>query len=279
VAPAPGGGVWFTGQGSGQLGHLDPATGRVETIDLGAGSAPHGVIVGPDGAPWVTDGGLNAIVRVDPESRQVTRFDVPGSGSNLNTAAFDGRGVLWFTGQSGIYGRLDPGGAVRTFPTPRGRGPYGITAGPDGTVWFSSLAGSYIARIDPDSSQVETFDVPTRGGGARRIWSDSAGRLWVTEWFAGKLARFDPGTREWKEWALPGEDPQPYAVFVDDTDAVWVTDFGANAVLRFDAGTERFRSFASSRPDADVRQLLGRPGEVWGAESGASRLIRISRAE
>ena len=31
--------------------------------------APHGVIVGPDGAPWITDGGLNAMVRVDPDHR------------------------------------------------------------------------------------------------------------------------------------------------------------------------------------------------------------------
>src|SRR5688500_11639557 len=55
VAPAADGGIWFTGQGSGQLGHLDPASGKVELTDLGDGSAPHGVIVGPDGAAWVTD--------------------------------------------------------------------------------------------------------------------------------------------------------------------------------------------------------------------------------
>jgi virginiamycin B lyase len=276
VAPAADGGVWFTAQGSGHLGYLDPETGKTEMVELGDGSAPHGVIVGQDGAAWVTDGGLNAIIRVDAGTRQVRRFDLPGRGANLNTAAFDGKGVLWFTGQSGIYGRVDPAGKVETFPAPKGRGPYGITATPDGTVWFSSLAGSYIARIDPATSELETFDVPTEGGGARRVWSDSSGKLWVTEWFAGKLARFDPATRQWKEWALPGDNPQPYAVFVDDTDAVWVTDFGANAVLRFDPATEQFRSFPASNPNANVRQLLGRPGEVWGAESGTSRLVRIA---
>ena len=70
--PAVDGGVWYTGQRVGTLGHLDPATGAIEEIPLGAGSAPHGVIVGPDGAPWITDGGLNAIVRVDPATREVT---------------------------------------------------------------------------------------------------------------------------------------------------------------------------------------------------------------
>ena len=30
------------------------------------------------------------------------------SNANLNTATFDHHGILWFTGQSGVYGRLDP---------------------------------------------------------------------------------------------------------------------------------------------------------------------------
>src|SRR5829696_931146 len=78
VAPAADGrSVWYTAQGSGQLGLLDPATGESRLIRLGDGSAPHGVIVGPDGAPWVTDGGLNAIVRVDPLTEKVDRYPLP----------------------------------------------------------------------------------------------------------------------------------------------------------------------------------------------------------
>src|SRR4029450_10676888 len=63
---APGGPVWFSAQRSGHLGILDPKSGKVELVELGAGSSPHGVIAAADGAPWLTDGGQNAIVRVDP---------------------------------------------------------------------------------------------------------------------------------------------------------------------------------------------------------------------
>lgn len=277
VAPAVDGGVWYTAQGSGELGHLDPQTGNTRHIALGSGSAPHGVIVGPDGAPWVTDGGAGAIVRVDPASGAVEKFPIPGRGNtNLNTAAFDAGGVLWFTDQAGSYGRLDPrSGRVETFDAPKGRGPYGISRTPDGTIWYSSLAGSYLARIDTSTGKAEVVDVPSPGGGARRVWSDSSGRLWVTEWLAGKLARFDPKARSWSEWRLPGDRPQPYAVFVDDRDAVWVSDFGANALVRFDPAEQRFQSFPLPQPGAGVRQILGRPGEVWGAESGAARLVVI----
>jgi virginiamycin B lyase len=278
VAPAPDGTVWYTAQGQGALGRLDPRTGAVEQISLGDGSAPHGVIVGPDGAAWVTDGGLNAIVRVDPATKAVKRFPLPEARdyANLNTAAFDKSGVLWFTGQNGVYGRLDPkSGAIEVRDAPKGRGPYGITATPDGSIYYASLAGSHIARIDPRSGEAEVIEPPTKGQGARRVWTDSRGRIWVSEWNSGQVSVFDPAARTWRNWKLPGERPRAYAVYVDDEDKVWLSDFGANALVRFDPATERFESFASDRPNASVRQILGRPGEVWGAESGTDRLVVI----
>jgi virginiamycin B lyase len=275
VAPGPDGRVWYSGQGSGELGMLNPETGRVRTVPLGAGSSPHGVIVGPDGTPWLTDGGLNAIVAVDPQSFEVTTYPLRTPSSvNLNTATFAGDGQHWFTGQAGVHGRVDPRtGEVAVFDSPRGTGPYGIATTPDGEVWFSSLAGSYIAHVTDRGGSVAVVDTPSPNGGARRVWSDSRGRLWVTEWFAGNLARYNPATSRWRTWRLPGDEPQPYAVYVDEDDIVWVTDFGADALVRFDPRTEEFRSFPWPTPDAAVRQLLGRPGEIWGAGSATDTLI------
>ena len=176
VAPGPDGIVWYTAQAQGALGRIDPATGKVEQISLGSESAPHGVIIGPDGAPWITDGGQNAIVRVDPKTRDVKKWTLPGNRaySNLNTGIFDKRGIYWFTGQSGIYGRLDPSsGEMGVFDAPKGVGPYGIHATPDGVVYYASLAGSHIARIDAPTSNAVVIQPPTREQGARRVWSDS----------------------------------------------------------------------------------------------------------
>jgi virginiamycin B lyase len=236
------------------------------------------VIVGPDGAPWITDGGLNAIVRVDPKTLVVRRYPLPGGAgyTNLNTAVFDQRGVLWFTGQSGIYGRLDPRvGKIRVFAAPRGAGPYGITATPSGAIYYASLAGSYLGRVDLARNTVRVLRPPTRDQGARRAWSDSKGRIWVSEWNAGKVAVYSPATGRWREWRLPGTAPMPYAVYVDETNAVWLSDFGANALVRFNPETETFTRIRLRSPDASVRQLLGRPGEVWGAESGVDTLVVV----
>ena len=278
VAPAADGGVWFTAQRAGYLGHLNPATGEVTQVPLGQGSAPHGVIVGTDGAAWVTDGGLNAIVRVDAATRAVKVYPLPRDrpGANLNTATFDSSGILWFTGQSGIYGRLDPAtGAMRVFDAPEGRGPYGITTTPDGQVYYASLAGSHIARIDTASGAATVIEPPTANQGARRVWADSTGKIWVSEWNAGQLGRYDPATAAWKEWPLPGDGAQAYSVYVDERDHVWLTDFAANALVRFDPGTETFISVPLQGDDANVRQMLGRPGEVWGAASGQDQIVVV----
>lgn len=277
MAPAPEGPVYFTAQRTGKLGILDPVSGRVEEVPLGTGSAPHGVIVGPDGGAWITDGGLNAIVRYDPRNHALKKWPLPASAANanLNTLTFDKKGNVWFTGQSGYYGRLEvASGEMKVWKAPRGRGPYGIATTPEGEVYYASLAGNHIARIDVESGEATVIEPPTPRQGARRVWSDSRGNIWVSYWNTGHVGRYDPANRNWKEWKLPG-DAHAYAVWVDESDKVWLTEWTANALVRFDPETERFESYPSDRGGATVRQLLGRFGEVWGAESGNDRLVRI----
>ena len=159
--------------------------------------------------------------------------------------------------------------------TRTGRGPYGITTTPDGRVFFASLAGSHIAEIDTATGEKRRIDPPTQGQGARRVWSDSRGDIWVSEWNSGQLSRYTPGSGEWRAWKLPGERPRAYAVYVDERDIVWVSDFSANAILSFDPSTETFTSWPGSGPNANVRQILGRKGEVFLPESGLDRITII----
>jgi len=280
VAAPPDGTVWYSAQGSGHLGILDPKTGKTALVALGPGSSPHGVIVGPDGAAWLTDGGQNANVRYDPKTKELKAFPLPKefSGANLNTAVLDKQGVYWFTGQSGVYGRLDPKtGKTDAWKAPRGRGPYGIAATPSGDIWYVSLAGDHLAKVDVGTGAATVVEPPKKGVGPRRIWSDSKGILWVSLWHSGEVGRYDPAAKTWKTWLLPNNpNSGAYSVYVDEKDKVWLTDFMTNSIVRFDPVTEKFESFPSDRRGASVRQMLGRPGEAWGAESGNDRLVRIT---
>ena len=271
VAPAPDGGVWFTAQRSGHLGWFDPKSGRTELIKLGFRSSPHGVIQGPDKAAWITDGGRNAIVRIAWPSREQRDFVLPPDApyANLNTCAFDGDGDLWFTGQSGVVGKVTvKTGAVSLRDAPKGRGPYGICSTPAGEVWWCSLANSFIARIDRRTGDSTVVQPPTADQGARRVWSDGHGRIWVSEWNSGQVSMHDPASKAWRYWKLPGINPRCYAVYVDERDQVWLSEWSGNAMYRFDPRNETFEHFGFTREPTNIRQILGRPGEVWLPESG-----------
>jgi virginiamycin B lyase len=154
-----------------------------------------------------------------------------------------------------------------------------MTTTPAGEVYYASLAGSFVGRLNLETGATEVLEPPTADQGARRVWSDSKGRVWVSEWNAGNLSRYDAATREWKTYKLPGDRQHTYAVYVDDRDIVWVSDWGANAILRFDPAKETFQAIPSSKSGANVRQINGRSGEVWLPESGQGRIVLLRTGE
>ena len=163
----------------------------------------------------------------------------------------------------------------RSFPCRCGRGPYGITTTPDGSVYYASLANSYVGRIDPQTGEATILEPPTSGTGRRRVWSDSQGKVWVSEWNAGQVAVYDPANNSWQEWKLPGDRPQAYAVYVDDHDIVWLSDFGANALVRFDPRLKHLPfSNCPAHPRRYVKFWAGR-AKSGAAESGVDKLVVI----
>ena len=119
------------------------------------------------------------------------------------------------------------------------------------------------------------IEPPTPDQGTRCVWSDSQGQIWVSEWNVGKLGMYDPKDDGWKEWRLPEDNPMLYAVYVDEKDMVWISDFGSNAFVRFDPLREIFEIFYIPSQGSNVRQILGKPDIIWGAESGTDKVVSI----
>jgi virginiamycin B lyase len=281
VAPQTFGKIWYTSQGAGALGILDPATNEVDHIALGEGSLPKTVLEGPDRAAWIVDRGLNAIVRVDIALEEVKSWPLPEERgeAGLVGGLFDEDGILWFTGEAGIYGRFDHrSGDMEVFDAPGGTGLYGITQAPDGDIYYASPDGHHIARVDRESGQAEVIEMPTPDQGARGVGSDTLGRIWVTEENAGQISRYDPESGEWQSWQVPSEGARPFAIHVDDRDVVWLSDFGSNEVHVFDGTREEFVTKYPLSPDGgEVRNIVGGLNEIWLPESASDRLMLIRR--
>jgi virginiamycin B lyase len=65
--------------------------------------------------------------------------------------------------------------------------PWGITAGPDGALWFT-VTDAYIGRITIAGSITE-YLVPTANSDPFWITLGPDGALWFTEYSAGKIGR------------------------------------------------------------------------------------------
>jgi virginiamycin B lyase len=47
-----------------------------------------------------------------------------------------------------------------------------ITTTPGGDVYYASLAGNHIARVNLETGEATVIEPPTPNQGARRVWSD-----------------------------------------------------------------------------------------------------------
>src|SRR5664279_3362893 len=142
---------------------------------------------------------------------------------------------------------------VSYYDVPRGAHPHDVAPAPDGTVWYTAQSQGALGILDPKTGKVTQIRLGQSG-------ADS---------------RFDPSAKAWKVWHVPKSKTGCYAVYVDDKDKVWLSDWVANEIMRFDPATEKFESYPSNKRGALVRQLQGRPGEIWGAESGTDRLVVV----
>ena len=199
VAPARGGRCLVHGAGNRRARvRWIPWTGRTRHVALGAGSAPHGVIVGLDVALWITDGGLNAIVRVDPRTLRVRRYRLPASAgyANLNTATFDRRAdPRVHRPERDLRTARPTDGEDARLPRSARRGvPYGITTTPSGWRLLRVARGELPRphqRPPRQGDRDQAPDPELRGRGAPG--RTRAGRIRTSEWNAGKLGLPNPG--------------------------------------------------------------------------------------
>src|SRR5262245_36210390 len=173
-----------------------------------AGSAPSGIVDGPDGNLWFTEANAGKIGRITPGG-VVTEFLIPTPGSSPLSIVVGSDGNLWFTEVNAFQiGRITTSGVVTEFPLPStGFKPISITAGPDGALWFTEMNannpstdlpisqppvfeptshpifGGKVGRISTAGAVTE-FAIPTGAdpnGTPNGITSGPDGNLWFTE--------------------------------------------------------------------------------------------------
>src|SRR5262249_53545034 len=139
---------------------------------------------------------------------------------------------------SGI-GRITPDGTITEFTgagqpgvTPGLGSPGGITAGPDGALWFTEIAGNKIGRMT--TAGVVTDEIPIAAGSAtHEITTGPDGALWFAEAAKDQIGRIDPTTHALTEFSTGiTARSAPFHIVSGPDGALWFTEIHGDRIGR-----------------------------------------------
>lgn len=205
----------------------------------------------------------------------IKEFSPPGLHPYLYNIATGADGNLWFVATSEArIDRMTPEGVLTEFPLPHGSSPAGITAGPDGDLWFTEEIGTgRIGRITPGGVVTEfSAGISDEAGG---ITVGPEGNLWFAE-RDGKIGRITPKgvVTEFSGSAKCGFNGNGIALGPDNN--LWFTDYCGAVVARITpAGVVTEFSSGITAGSEPYSVAAGPDGNLWFTEM-SGRIGRIT---
>src|SRR6266487_2029527 len=171
-------------------------------------------------------------------------------------------------------------GTITEFPTPTANsGPVGITAGPDGNLWFTETATNKIGRITTGGAITE-FTLPTTCGssggcGPYAITAGPDGNLWFTE-TVGKIGRITTAGSI-TEFHIKTKNSFPAGITAGPDGNLWFTEFNVNTIGRITPSGSFPGAFGIPTAKSGPRGITAGPdGNLWFVEQNASKIGRIT---
>jgi streptogramin lyase len=247
-------------------------TGAI-TVGVGIVS-PSSITTGPDGALWASDIFGNDRITTSGAIRNFTDPSIL-SASGI-TAGPDG--ALWFTnplggaidvddgyGFAGTIGRLSTSGVLTTFSSPSISFPDGITAGPDGALWFTNSASNSIGRITT-AGVVTNYSDPSVDASPTAIATGPDGALWFTNSGSNSIGRITTAGAVTIYTSLSINGPN--AITAGPDGALWFTNDGDNTIGRITtSGVATSYSAPSINTPGGI--TTGPDGALWFTNGGS----------
>jgi streptogramin lyase len=244
--------LWFTEVSGNRIGRITP-TGEITEYPLPQpNSGPGGIVVGPDGNLWFTELMGNRIGRITPTG-EITEYSLPADTTPPDSPSF---------------------------VTPSG--PYWITRGPDGNLWFTEMRGDH-SKIGCITSGGEITEYPLPGAGTdagtnipANVTVGPDGNLWFTE--MGSIGRIT--TAGSAPSGAITEYPMPLVTAVQNLGGIvtgpdgnlWFAETTTNGIGR--VTTEGvFNDYPIPMPNSGPATIaLGPDGNLWFTESQGNRI-------
>jgi streptogramin lyase len=120
-------------------------------------------------------------------------------------------------------------GNITEYSIPTGGSePLGITAGPNGNLWFTEYEGNNIGKITP-SGAITEYSIPTGGGNPTGITAGPDGNLWFTEHYGNKIGKITTGGAI-TEYSIPTGGGNPSGITAGPDGNLWFTEQDGNKI-------------------------------------------------
>jgi len=233
----------------------------------------------------VTGGGLavvatasdSTIINSAPSLGTLTEFLTPISSSEPYGITAGPDGALWFTDLAGYIGRMTTNGSA-TEAADYDASQVSIVTGPDGALWFTDTGNNKIGRITA-AGVVTEYATPTTSSAPHFIIVGPDGNLWFTEYGTGKIGRITPAGVI-TEFPLSHTYNEPQGITVGPDGALWFTEAHpqVDSIGRITtAGV--VTEFALPTASANpVGIVTGPDGNLWFTEYGGNKIGQMTTA-
>jgi virginiamycin B lyase len=218
-----------------------------------------GITPGPGGDLWLRIG--DGVSRITPDGQLLGPVAGSHALGEMTTGPDGSAWGVWpgsvLDHRAGEVERITPDGSVTDFPLPTQTRALGITAGPDGNVWFTEPAANQIGVITPDG-QITEYQVPTPNSQPAGITTGPDGNIWFTELGSSQIGEF-----VLNDGGGPGGAAAPARAARRDAGDLPASVAGVDA------------AFAAARPQAlSPAGVVGRPPAA-AAVDAASAVTRV----
>jgi streptogramin lyase len=272
--------------GGGSVVASTSASAEVKAIEaeyaLGERSWPEGIAAGPDGNLWVADDG-DSISKVTVKGG-VTAYKPAKSSCPTHIAAAPSKeNYLWFTEYCPSYeeqlGTISTAGSFTIYKKfTLDTRVEGITAGPEGNMWFAMGGAGKIGEVTP-SGTVTEYSMPVKSF-PKGITLGPDGNLWYTNLVEGEnaaIGKINPTSHEITEYPLPsGSNTWAITAGPAKEKALWFVNLNTEKIGKITTSgevTEYPALPSGSRPCA----ITAAPdGNLWFVDCGSSRIGKIT---
>lgn len=215
--------VFYTGNGNGSIGELDPGSGKIVShFTPSQGGNPHTAVLDDAGNVWFTGQGGGYLGKLERASGKITEIPMPGGPYGL---AIDKQGRVWVCRMgANALGIYDPKtGKTDELRTGSGSRPRRIATAPDGMLWVTYYGNGKLAKVDPVAKKVvKEYAMPAgERAGPYAVAVDGAGRVWANEIDTDTVALLDPKTERFRVFQLPSKGAGIRKAIVDAEGRYW----------------------------------------------------------